>query len=385
KISIASLLIVFSHLLHAQKNEIYCEVEVVNLGTLQNVEVAFEVARLAEENKPTGIIASYEIIHEGNVIESKNLDLNTISVEKINSTFYFNFIIEQVTYKTAQLRFLIKDMVTEKSLYKKIALKKGNQHVSFGFKNYSKPLNRNFLVSSESFILKDVTNKPVHLIQFKHNFLPAAPPMGNNMSGGGRGLSVDSVITVNTNQAIVLNSEALYFAQEDTSSTKGMGFRVVSEDFPKFKNVENLAHSMIYISTNKEINSFLSAPDKKAALDNFWINSGGNVEVAKRMIKEYYQRVTYANKNFTNYKQGWKTDRGMIYIVFGRPEEVIAVENGQQWVYFLGKKRKRVTFEFVKRPNLFSGLHYELFRSPQYKKVYFQAVEKWRNGAVFLP
>ena len=385
KVSIYILILLLPGISFAQKKDMYCEVQVFNSGALQNVEVAFEVARLAEVDDPTAIQASYQVLHEGKIIESKNLDFNNNPVEKINSTFYFNFIIEQTAYKNSRLKIIIKDLAAEQEIIKEVFLNKKNQVVTYGFRNISNPVYSSFVEKGQSFTLEDPVDKKIFLVRFKDDFLPAAPPMGNDMSGGGKELVVDSIILVNTNDPIQLEKEALYFAQEDTSTIKGIGFRVVSNDFPKFKSVENLAHSMIYISTNKEINSFLNAPDKKAALDTYWINAGGSIETAKNMIKEYYSRVTYANKNFTNYKEGWKTDRGMLYIVFGRPNEVISVENGEQWVYFVGKKRKRVTFEFVKKANIFSDFHYELFRSPSYKKFYFQAVEMWRKGEVFLP
>jgi GWxTD domain-containing protein len=371
--------------LSAQPNSIYCELQVKSLGSIQQVEVAFEVARLANSNKPTAMALRCEIISNGKIIEKKALPITQQNTEKINSTFYYNFIIERVTDPNAMLKVYVTDLAAEQEIVKTERLSVQNAAVAFGIKNVSDPLNNSFIKQGDKMILKATENKKIYLVRFTHNFVPAAPPMGNNMSGGDRGLQVDSVIAVNTNEAFSLNTEGLYFAQEDTSTVRGMGFRVVSEDFPKYKQVENLAHSMIYIATNNEINSFLSSPNKKAALDNFWINTGGGVDIAKELIKEYYQRITYANKSFTNYKEGWKTDRGIIYVVFGRPDEVASVQNGQQWVYFMGKKRKRVTFEFKKKPNMFSGFHYVLFRSPRYKKVYYEAVEMWRKGEVVLP
>jgi|GEM_PF-4942641 len=386
KVALSLLVFVGSiTMVKAQPNNIYCELQIKNLGSLQQVEVAFEVARLANMDRPTAIALRYEIESEGKIIDQQSLPVNKENTEKINSTFYYNFIIERVTVPNAVIKVYITDLAAEQEIVKSEKLGAQSKAVAFGIKNMSNSLNSSFVRKGESVVLKSAENKKIYLVAFTHAFIPAAPPMGNNMNGGNRGLEVDTVIAINTNEPFSLLTEGLYFAQEDTSTVQGLGFRVVSDDFPKFKQVENLANSMIYISTNKEIAGFLSAPNKKAALDNFWINTGGSVDVAKRLIKEYYQRVTYANKSFTNYKEGWKTDRGLIYIVFGRPDEIASVENGQQWVYFMGKKRKRVTFEFRKRPNIFSGFHYELFRSPRYKKVYYEAVEMWRKGDVILP
>ena len=41
-----------------------------------------------------------------------------------------------------------------------------------------------------------------------------------------------------------------------------------------------------------------------------------------QVMNEYYRRVEYANKNFKSYTDGWNTDRGMIYITLGPPDQV---------------------------------------------------------------
>lgn len=40
------------------------------------------------------------------------------------------------------------------------------------------------------------------------------------------------------------------------------------------------------------------------------------------LMEEYYRRVEYANQNFSTFRDGWKTDRGMVYIIYGPPEEI---------------------------------------------------------------
>jgi len=40
------------------------------------------------------------------------------------------------------------------------------------------------------------------------------------------------------------------------------------------------------------------------------------------LMEEYYGRVWYANEHFDAWQPGWETDRGMIYILFGAPNEV---------------------------------------------------------------
>jgi GWxTD domain-containing protein len=40
------------------------------------------------------------------------------------------------------------------------------------------------------------------------------------------------------------------------------------------------------------------------------------------LMEEYYSRVTYANRQFGHYSEGWKTDMGMVYIIFGAPNNI---------------------------------------------------------------
>ena len=67
------------------------------------------------------------------------------------------------------------------------------------------------------------------------------------------------------------------------------------------------------------------------------------------LMNEYFSRVNYSNFNFKGYSQGWKTDMGMIYILFGPPEDLevyndpISRVYSQRWHYY----RINKFFDFV--------------------------------------
>ena len=60
---------------------------------------------------------------------------------------------------------------------------------------------------------------------------------------------------------------------------------------------------------------------------------------------EYYNRVAYADRHFGHYLAGWKTDRGMVYILYGPPDYVdrhpVDVESKpyEVWEYYDLNKR----------------------------------------------
>ena len=69
---------------------------------------------------------------------------------------------------------------------------------------------------------------------------------------------------------------------------------------------------------------------QKLAVDRFWLSNIKNTNKAIQIIELFYERVEEANKQFSNYKEGWKTDMGMMYILFGPPwyvENTLGREN----------------------------------------------------------
>jgi GWxTD domain-containing protein len=66
------------------------------------------------------------------------------------------------------------------------------------------------------------------------------------------------------------------------------------------------------------------AEAKRQFLYTFW--KGRNalaVEDDTRTSKQYYQRVKQANDRFSTIRrQGWRTDRGRVYLIFGEPSEI---------------------------------------------------------------
>ena len=149
-----------------------------------------------------------------------------------------------------------------------------------------------------------------------------------------------------------------------------------------------------YLASEDEMNSLRSSPRQKLALDNFWIRCGGNIEKARELIRIYYTRVLYSNYYFTSFKEGWRTERGMIYIIYGPPDKVYKTTEGEQWGYrkpvirssWGGRyhlKENYIFFNFRLRESMFSDNDYYLSRSETLVTQWDQAVASWRKGIVF--
>ncbi len=212
-------------------------------------------------------------------------------------------------------------------------------------------------------------------------FTPAPPPMQARYDENQEEtLSPDSVFNLRSSNK--LSDVGLYFVQTDTNTTVGNGFLIVQTDYPKFQKVEDLVHPLLYISTKEETQQILKASDKKAALDMYWLKQAdGRVAAAKTMIRTFYNRVAYANHFFASYKAGWQSDRGMIHIVFGEPEQKIRTSNGESWFYTRIEDGDSYDFSFdfdyVHTP--LSANHYVLRRTRDHKVNWYRGVAAWRN------
>ncbi|MFB3908489.1 MAG: GWxTD domain-containing protein [Candidatus Eisenbacteria bacterium] len=92
--------------------------------------------------------------------------------------------------------------------------------------------------------------------------------------------------------------------------------------------VQNPAESISmirYIATGDEIAELEAAPpeDRDRVWKEFWKRRDPSPETPENEFEdEFFARVRYANENFTSIIPGWKTDRGMIYIQYGPPDQV---------------------------------------------------------------
>lgn len=93
------------------------------------------------------------------------------------------------------------------------------------------------------------------------------------------------------------------------------------------KTLDNEFDKSQYIMTDQEINKFenlLSLDDKRKYMYNFWKskNTNPNSPILDRKIA-YFKRILEANKTYKEaYKEGWKTDRGRILIIYGKPDDI---------------------------------------------------------------
>jgi GWxTD domain-containing protein len=93
-----------------------------------------------------------------------------------------------------------------------------------------------------------------------------------------------------------------------------------------------LEEDVVYIITDEERAAFkqLSNDEERDNfIEAFWQRRDPTPDTEENEYKEeHYQRIAYANEHFAAGVPGWKTDRGRIYIVFGKPDEIESHPSG---------------------------------------------------------
>ncbi|QHN03155.1 GWxTD domain-containing protein [Granulicella sp. WH15] len=87
-----------------------------------------------------------------------------------------------------------------------------------------------------------------------------------------------------------------------------------------------------WIITDEELQSFkhLSNDEERDQfIENFWLRRNPNPDSPENEYREeHYARIAYANEHFAAGKAGWRTDRGHIYISFGKPDSIDSHPSG---------------------------------------------------------
>jgi len=93
-----------------------------------------------------------------------------------------------------------------------------------------------------------------------------------------------------------------------------------------------LNQDVVWIITDEETKAFKSLSndeERDAFIEQFWLRRNPNPDSPENEFREeHYRRIAYANEHFAAGKPGWKTDRGHIYISFGKPDSIDSHPSG---------------------------------------------------------
>ena len=244
-------------------------------------------------------------------------------------------------------------------------------------------LPRNYSYPNEKLQLKTfLPIEKLYVKMYKRNFPMAQPPFYESLIKPFDYIADSTfLLPIKNGETGLLSLPGNCFChfQTDTLSKDGFTLFSYGKSFPEVNSVEEMIPSTRYITTKGEYEEMLKSDDKKNAIDKFWLSIAGTPERARKLIRNYYNRVQEANSFFTSYTEGWKTDRGMIYIIFGTPSIVYIGSNGEKWIYGTDKSSLSISYDFTKVINPFCNNDYRLERNSSLKYYWYQGVEAWRQ------
>ncbi len=306
-------------------------------------------------------------------IVQKNINKTIVSYLKIpkpDTDMFVVIVTEDMYNKNKVLNFLTLDLSRQSSEY--FILKDSAYH-SPVFKKYVK-CNKKYYVETTL----QIDSFTVHHYQYD-TMLPV-PPFSS--------LKKDFFLVEDTSFKI---APMTYFSFDKPGiyrfvTSEGGGFTVVCFDnyYPYILRASEMIEPLKYLTTTEEYNNLLSYPNKKLAVDDYWLSVDSNYQEARNLIKIYYNRVQLANYYFTEDKPGWMTDRGMIYIIFGTPNVVYKGNNYEQWLYYGPYSKESLDFRFYLKKTDYGCEKYILKRNSNYMTYWKKAINSWRSGQFFV-
>ena len=126
--------------------------------------------------------------------------------------------------------------------------------------------------------------------------------------------------------------------------TKSKTFRVrwfgMSETIT---DLDKAVEYLRYIAPADEMKKMLSSENelKRQLFTIFWNKRDPSPESEKNeLMVEYYKRIQFTNDHFASFQEGWKADMGMVYILFGTPNDIerhpfdISNKPYEVWYYY---------------------------------------------------
>jgi len=240
------------------------------------------------------------------------------------------------------------------------------------------PQTQKFVLRSQSIQLKAFAeDSSVFVFHYPTVFPPAGPPFATKQGRVAPVIKPDTLWLTYTAQPLTLKEPGLYLLQQDTASMEGVAFRV-EDDYPKFGTLQSLVGPLIYVCTSQEYDKLRAATHDKAQFDKIILGITGNAERARNFMRSYFRNVEMANRYFTSYKEGWKTDRGMIYIICGLPQVVYLLGDREVWEYSNANFTGR--FTFTKSPTIFDPENFVLIRDEGYRDTWYEIIDLWRKA-----
>ena len=241
-----------------------------------------------------------------------------------------------------------------------------------------KPVFDPYIPANTEVMITNNFGPKLKVYHYTERFPAGSPPFAEKELPVDPIMQVDSSFWITSGQRLKFHKEGLYLVQQDTNAARGVSFRVSASSYPKMTKVEDLSTSLVFISTKEEADRLEAAGGDKSKFDFVVLDITRDKDRARQLIRMYFRRVELSNIFFTSYKEGWKTDRGMVYLVFGLPDEVNRNGQFEVWSY----KGLDTKFTFFKTGSVYDPDYFVLERNKKYAEAWYYTIDMWRKSQI---
>lgn len=165
---------------------------------------------------------------------------------------------------------------------------------------------------SYSYIVRDNRNGEVVLQNNKYSLTPG----------------VNKIIEKLSTEKIMIGDYTLEL--KDNTTGKVLEVKNISNrwtDFPMvIKDIDVAIAQLQYIASTDEMDKLKSAKnnlEKEKYFIDFWKKKDPSPTTPRNeLMIEYYNRIKIANERYSHYSEGWRSDMGMVYIIYGNPANI---------------------------------------------------------------
>jgi len=325
---------------------------------------------------------------ESELVADSNTTEFTLNMDEVKKIFVANLPIRTMEGQKYMLKVTTTDLLRKKGTSNYIHVDRstvntGQNYMVTGVNGY--PSFDRVFHSGENFHVQ-YNRKGVDTVYVKYykDITPLPRPPVTNLSSTKPDFVPDSIFAYpySDTTRYILPDKGMYHIQVDPYKPGGLTLFNFGDNYPRVASVADMIAPMAYLASSVEFNELTNETNMKLAVDNFWLESAGNVQTARELIRVYYNRVFFANYFFTSYKEGWKTDRGMMFIVYGPPNILTKKGDTEIWVYYRKKSREPLQFTFSRHASPYTQNDFMLERN-FVNSMWTQAVRDWRSGKIF--
>jgi GWxTD domain-containing protein len=125
-----------------------------------------------------------------------------------------------------------------------------------------------------------------------------------------------------------------------TTERSIQNMKTVSGNF--ISDINKAIKQLRYIANQSEMDYMLSPAneqERQLRFEDFWREHDPTPNTERdEAYEQYFYRIDYANRNFRSYTEGWRTDMGMVFVIYGPPLSIDKkrMNDGryyEKWVY----------------------------------------------------